>query len=303
MFDTFSFQTPWVFLLFLPFILSYFFFEKERATYYMPHFYTKLQGSFSQSKIVPFLRWLILFFVIVALSDPLQTQTVQTEKHNALDIVLSLDTSGSMSLYGFDEKEYEKTRLAVVKEVVRDFIDTRKNDRIGLVLFGTHSAIISPLSFDKKAQKNIVKQIQVGVLGKSTALIDSLLSSIQLLKKSSSKSKIIILLSDGEDSSSIVPLALVLKLAKEQNITIYTIQIDKSQNNMMQIIAKENKAKSFSATSKLDLQKVYKTIDGLEKSKIAYKTIKVQKHLFTYPLFLAVCSAFLLLFFAKGREI
>ena len=301
MFESLTLNSPWILLAFLVFIVSSFVFKKEKSAYYMPHFSKSFEDKSPKSRLLALLQWLMIGFGIFALSDPLVTKSIETKKSNAIDIVLSLDTSGSMSLYGFNAQDYNQTRLGVVKEVVSEFIKTREDDRIGLVLFGTRAAVVSPLSFDTKAQINILKQVEVGVLGKSTALVDSLLAGIELLKKSQSKSKIIVLLSDGEDSSSKVQLEVVLKLAKKYKIKIYTIQIDKSQTDMMKVIASANGAKSFKALSKKDLKEVYKTIENLEKSELSYKTIKVQEHIFFYPLALSLFFGFTLL--AKREEL
>jgi len=297
-----AFEHPWFLLFLVLFVITSLIFKHEKSAYYMPHFYKKIKESKENSKILIFFKWLIVVSVVTALSDPIVKKSIQTNKKNSIDIVLSLDTSGSMSLNGFSEKDYNKTRLDVVQEVVTAFIHSRIDDRIGIVLFGTKTVIASPLSFDKDAQINIINQLKVGILGKNTALLDSLLSSIELLKNSQSKSKLIILLSDGEDSASQVPLEFILKLAQKQKIKIYTIQIDKSENNMMELIANNSKAKSFSALKKSDLEKVYRTIDNLEKFKIAYKRIEIKEHIFFYPLSVAILASFLFLFFSKNRE-
>jgi len=302
MFESLSFQDPWFLVALLAFIAVRFVFKNEKSAFYMPHFVKSFQDTSSKNTLVALLKWMMIVFALVGLSDPILNKTIKTDKNNAIDIVLSLDTSGSMSMYGFNASHFNQTRLEVVKEVVVEFIKKREDDRIGLVLFGTNAAVVSPLSFDKTAQTNIVKQIKVGVLGKSTALVDSLLAGIGLLKKSQSKSKIIILLSDGEDSASKVQLEVVLKLAKKYKIKIYTIQIDKSQTNMMEVIASANGTKSFTALSKKDLQEVYKTIENLEKSQITYKSIEVKEHIFFYPLALSLFLGFLLLLVSRKRE-
>lgn len=303
MLSSFSFVHPWYFLLLGLFFLSERLFVRKKSAFYMPSNFSKLEDKSTKSRWLYVLKWLILFFTIVALCTPVIQKKVQTKKDNAIDMVLCLDASGSMSLNGFNLKDYNQTRLQAVKEVVEGFIAKRKEDRIGLVFFGTYSAVVSPLSFDKEAEIERVKSLQVGILGKSTALIDALLNGLGLLKESKAKSKVIILLSDGEDSSSLVNLKFVLKLAKKYKIKIYTIQIDSSQTDMMQVIAKANNTQAFHAKTKEDLAKVYASIDTLEKSKLLFKTILVQEQLFSYPLFLAIVATLLLLLLSKNREI
>lgn len=301
MLESFYFAHPLFLLLLVLFIFSALFFKQEQASIYMPHVYHLLPHTNKRYYLKTFLKWLMLISMILALSDPVRIKTLQSVKNNAMDIVLALDTSGSMSSYGFNEKEYKQSRLDVVKSVVQNFIQSRKNDRIGLVVFGTRAGVASPLSFDKEAQKNIVRSLDVGILGKSTALIDAVVSSTMLLKNSKSKSKIIILLSDGEDSSSKIPLAFALKLAKKHHIKIYTITIDKSYSDMMQVIADQNGAKNFEVKNKEDLQKIYASIDKLEKSDVAYKSLHVEEHIYFYFLFVSLLCGVLLLPYVKSR--
>ena len=115
-----------------------------------------------QTRWQHFVKWIMILSAILALANPLVYKETQTIKENALDIVLALDTSGSMSLYGFNPTQYKQTRLEAVKEVVTTFIQKRKNDRIGLVVFGTRSSIASPMSFDKEAQTTLLKHFASG---------------------------------------------------------------------------------------------------------------------------------------------
>jgi len=303
MFDTFAFTHPF-FLLFIPLFLwlNHLKLTKQDA-YYFPHIQLFNQTKRVSTTLETILKYIMILFAILALADPVVYTPKKSIKKNAIDIVLALDTSGSMSMYGFDAKEYNKTRLDVVKEVVGSFMAKRSNDRMGLVVFGTHSSIVSPLSFDKEPQIQLVQGLAIGGLGKSTALVDAIVSSTKALQKSQSKSKIIILLSDGEDSSSKIPLPIALKLAKKYGIKIYTIIIDKSNSNMMKIIAKANHTKAYNPKNREALEKVYNDIDTLEKSTLEYTSISLPQHGYQYFLFIALLSAIVLLFVSKKREV
>jgi len=303
MLNTFTFNQP-IFLLFIPlFLLLNHFKSSKKDAYYFPHLQLYSQTKVPSKDLQRILKYLMILFAILALADPIVYSPHKSIKKNAIDIVLALDTSGSMSMYGFDAKKYKKNRLEVVKEVVNSFIKRCSDDRIGLVAFGTHSSILSPLSFDKKPQAQLIQGLEIGVLGKSTALIDAIVSSTQLLKNSQSKSKIMILLSDGEDSSSKTPLSIALKLAKKYGIKIYTIIIDKSNSDMMQIIAKANKTKAYNPNNKEALERVYNEIETLEKSNIEYHILSLPQHHYQYFLLLALFSALLLLLISKKREV
>lgn len=299
----FSLVYPYALLLLPLFIMLHRYKSHKQNSYYMPHTQWFKNKPLPKSKLDTFLLWGMLSFAIFALASPVSIKRIESVKSDALDIVLALDTSGSMSLYGFNPKEYNQTRLQVVKEVVSGFIDQRTSDRLGLVVFGTHSSIASPLSFDSHAQKQIVKGLHIGALGKSTALVDALVSSIKLLKESKSSSKIIILLSDGEDSASVAPLNIALKLADKYHIKIYTILIDKTHSNMMQLIVKANHTPRFEAKSKADLEAVYAQIDTLEKSTLSYRSIEVPQHIYGYFVLLSLLCAFALLWVRRDREV
>ena len=303
MLETFSFNYP-LFLLLIPLFLwlDYVKSPKQDA-YYYPHLELYTQAQTGTTLLHAVLKYIMILSAILALANPIIYAPKKSIKKNAIDIMIALDTSGSMSMYGFDAKEYNKTRLDVVKEVVTSFVQKRSNDRIGLVVFGTYSSIISPLSFDKKPQIKLVQGLKIGALGKSTALIDAIVSSTKALKNSHSKSKIIILLSDGEDSSSKTPLTIALKLAKKHQIKIYTIIIDKSDSDMMQIIAKANQTKAYNPKDKEALKEVYHDINTLEKSTLDYATISLPEPLYRYVLSLALFCAIFLLFISKKREV
>jgi Ca-activated chloride channel family protein len=302
MFDHFSFEHPYVLLLLPLFMMISRYFKPIPTLYYMPHFCQLLPDISTKKYLKSILKWVMLIFAIIALSTPVINRDTKSIKEESIDIVLSLDTSGSMSLIGLNEQNYEQNRWEVVSEVVKDFISTRENDRIGLVVFGDTTTVASPLSYDSEAQMNIIEQINIGVVGKSTALIDSIVTSISLLKKSKSRSKVIILLSDGDDTASQVPLSVALKLAKKYQIKIYTVSIGESNNNMLQFISNENGAQSFVATNKEDLDQVYKTINSLERSSTEHSKVKIVEHLYFYFLGISLASALLFLLLVRKSE-
>lgn len=302
MFDNFSFEHPYFLLLLLLFIMASRYFKPMPTLYYMPHFHQLLPHSYKKKYLKSILKWSTLIFAIIALSTPVINKGTKSIKEDSIDIVLSFDTSGSMSIIGFNEQNYEQNRWEVVTEVVKDFISTRENDRIGLVIFGNTAAVASPLSYDNEAQMNIIEQISIGVVGKSTALIDSIVTSIGLLKNSKSPSKVIILLSDGDDTASQVPLSVALKLAKKYRIKIYTVSIGESNNNMLQVISNENGAQSFMATNKEDLAQVYETINSLERSNTENNKVKIVEPFYFYFLGLSLASALLFLLVVRKSE-
>lgn len=290
-----SLQEPY-YLLFIPlFILLHFYFKPKRTSYYIPkHIYKHTKRQSKTRYLYTLLQWSVIILATIALASPTIKKSVKDTHKQSIDIVLSLDTSGSMSLYGFNENNYTQTRLQAVKEVVKSFIHTRKEERIGVVIFGDYSSVAAPLSYDYETPLDIIRQIDIGVVGKNTALIDSIASATELLKQSSAKSKVIILLSDGEDVGSKIPLEIALKFAKKYHIKVYTISIGESNNNILKLISKETGAKNFTATNKADLTEVYKSIDKLEKSQTETPSRQVTKQIYFYFLMLATLAALLM---------
>jgi Ca-activated chloride channel family protein len=251
---------------------------------YFPHFeYTKKIDKDS------ILKFFIIFFTLLALSNPHITKEI-IQENKGDGIVLSIDSSGSMM---------ENNKFEVVKEVASDFIDKRKEDKLGLVVFGTNAFIASPLTKNQKFIKEILNKMYVGVAGKNTAILDSLVQAIRLLKNSKVKTKIIILLTDGIDNSSKVSLDDVVKALKKYNIKVYTIGIGSGVNyNLLEYIANITNGKMYQAYSANDIYKIYDTINKLEKTDIKNKII-YKEYLYIYPLSIAIIL--LLLYIGRRR--
>ena len=286
---------PFVWLLLPLFILASRFFKRQHRSYLLPHFTNLLPIENEKNPLDFWLKWVMILFAIIALSNPSISKEVQSVQPNSRDIILAIDTSGSMSLTGFSMQADNQSRLAVVQDVLVDFIANRPQDRIGLVVFGSQSSIASPLSFDSASKKESVLGLRVGMLGKSTAIIDALVQAERVLVHSQSKSKIIILLSDGEDEMSKVPLSFALNFAKKHKIKIYTVLIDKSDSDLLQVISKQNGTKAYKALNKKDLLGIYHDIDSLEKSDALFVKTKILSTLYMPFLLISLLAALLLL--------
>ncbi len=302
MYEDFSFERPYFLLLIVLFALSSKYFKPMPESYYIPYIVQYLPHVDKKKYIKLILKWAIFIFAIIALSTPVVERSIKTLNDASIDIVLSLDTSGSMSSVGFSEQDPDANRWEVVTALVKEFMSTRDKDRIALVIFGSSTAVVSPLSYDHEIQKDLLDNVNIGSVGRSTALIDSIFTSITLLKNTKSKSKIIILVSDGDDSMSKVPLAIVLKLAKKYDVKIYPISIGESNNNMLEYIANENGTKKFNAVNKEDLDDVYAKINSLQKVQLENNTIRIKEHIYFYFLAISLLSSFLLLFITRKEE-
>jgi len=298
----YSFEYPYVLVIIFIFIGLELLFKQKVASYYIPNVITQLASTKSSSLAKMALKYSIFCTFLLALASPILTKQLPDKTQHTLDIVLSLDTSGSMSLNGFNELDYKQSRWSVVQDVASDFIKERDKDRIGIVVFGDTSAVATPLSYDNSAPLSNIKNINIGVVGRSTALIDSLATATTLLKNSLSSSRLIILLSDGDDTASKIPLEIVLSLLKKYHVKVYTVAIGESNNNSLELISKKTDAKSFIANNKKDLNAVYKEISSLEADTYNRSSIEVIEYFYFYPLLLSLVLALLLVFKARKDE-
>lgn len=303
MFSGLEFEYPYFLAVVIPFIICAYFCKIKSASYYIPHLHIFRKSETVQNNLLQILKWSAIIFAIIALASPIQKLSNDRVNKDGFDIVLNLDTSGSMRQRGFNPNNPKQNRWQVVQSLVGDFIEKRVNDNIALVVFGNSVMTASPLSFDKKTQKEILSYLNIGVVGRETALLDSIASSVKILKESKAKSKILITLTDGEDTASEIPHTVIIKLLKKYNIKTYTIGIGESNRYLLDTIAKESNGKFFSARNKNDLKNIYETIDKLEKSKIEQEKIIYKKYYFFYPLFLSIMSLILFIYLKNKKDL
>ncbi len=301
MFDNITLEYPYILLLIFIFIICSVFCKAKSPSYLIPHLHIFQESNKRTNIFLNILKYSIIFLSILSLSSPIKILDNKLIKNDGINIILNLDASGSMKYRDLDKNDESKNRFDVVKEIVKDFINKRTADNIGLVVFGDAALLASPLSFDKNAQKEIINYLEVEMAGSKTALYDSLASSINILKKKEAKSNVIILLSDGEDTASQIPKDVVLRLLSKYKIKVYTVGIGPSNKAILSQIAKESNAKSYTAYSKKDLKIIYEDINNLEKSEIEINRVILKDYLFFYPLFLAIILLIIYIYL-KNKE-
>ena len=305
MFDGIYFQYPYFFGLIIIFLICEKFCKMKVVSIYFPHAQQFMKQTISSSKLLFLLKWLGIFMMITALSSPVKDEPYQLEPKHGHEIALILDASGSMRTMGFDSSNPNLSRFDVVKEIVKDFISKRKNDNLGLVVFGDYSFIASPLTYDENILKRIVSQLYVEMAGRRTALYEALAQGVNLLKMSDSKSKVAILLTDGQNTlNSRISLSIALDLAKKEGIKVYPIGIglpNEYNQRVLLKIAKETGGVAFGASSAAELQEVYKRIDKLEKSEIKQETFTYIKYYYSYPLFISFIALVLFVYLRNKR--
>jgi Ca-activated chloride channel family protein len=290
----FSFEYPFLLGIILLFALcAYWCKERSRAIFF-PHVKTLIAKTANKSSILSWLKWIGIVAAVIALASPVITKSYTNSKKEGRDIVLVVDSSDSMRQRGFDPQDIYKNKFDVVKEVMGDFIEKRENDRIGMVTFAEFLT-------------NITKMQKLGMAGKRTAINDALVQAYNLMSKSKAKSKIVILLTDGIDNMSKIPFPDVKSLIEKRDVKLYTIGIGTAgrdyNGEYLLELAKAGKGAAYGASSADTLSKIYDEIDKLETTKLDNKKIVEHTYLYIYPLFLAILSLLLFIYYRNSKGV
>ena len=302
----FSFEYPFLLALILLFVICAKWCKEKSRAIFFPHVSTLIAKTGHKSSLLAWLKWIGIISAVIALASPVITKSYSNSKKEGRDIVLVIDSSDSMRQQGFDPNDIFKNKFDVVKEVVGDFIEKRENDRIGMVTFADVAFIASPLTFEKAFLTNITQMQKLGMAGKRTAINDALVQAYNLLSKSKAKSKIVILLTDGVDNMSKIPFPDVKSMIEKRDIKLYTIGIGGSRDydgRYLQALAQAGKGAAYGARDATTLSMIYDEIDKLEATKLNDKKIVEHTYLYIYPLFLAVLSLLLFIYFRNSKGV
>lgn len=243
------------------------------------------------------LYMLALLLMIIALARPVQLGRTVLPPSEGIDIILLLDTSTSM-----DTPDFYPTRFIAAQQTAKQFIEKRPTDRLGLVVFASYAMLQSPLTLDHEALMEYIDTIAPGMVGQSTAIGDALGTAVHHLQNSKAKSKLIILLTDGDSNSGTIAPVLAAKAAASLGIRVYTIgtarepsaaQRDELNKDLLVEIAQLTNGKFYRANDEIELAKIYDEINQLEKTQFAPATLIHRTDV--YHLFLEVALGLLLL--------
>lgn len=286
------------FLLIVPALLTayhLFFYDRQFASFKMSSLEAVASFSYhwkallKQSLFV--FRTISLCFLTIALARPQTTLKEQNITTEGIDIVISLDISGSMLA-----KDFQPDRLQAAKQLSIEFVEGRPNDRIGFVVFAGESFTQCPITTDHTILKKSISEVREGIIQDGTAIGMGLATAVNRLKNSDAKSKVIILLTDGVNNTGFIDPLTATDLAIQENIRVYTIgvgtygtapypfkvgnrtvyqevdvQIDE---DLLKKIAASTGGLYFRATDNQALKKVFEEIDTLEKSKIEIASVQ-----------------------------
>ena len=290
-FDNITFSQPWFFglLVLIPGLIIWYVKQNNRQQGAISISDASARGLSSWKtafRHLPFvLRLLAITAMILALARPQNIYDEQNAEGEGVDIILCIDVSGSMTA-----QDFTPNRLEAAKKVAIDFVNKRLTDRIGIVIFSGESFTQCPLTTDHEVLISAIQHIRNGLLEDGTAIGSGLGTSVDRLRTSTSKSKVVILLTDGENNGGLIDPKTAKEIAKAFGIKVYTIGVGTDgyapqpvqtpmgvvmQNGKVSIdekllkeIAGETGGKYFRAKNNEGLNGIYDEINTLEKSKV-----------------------------------
>ena len=282
----FRFESP-LFLFLLPLV---FFLWRSRNSIPLSSIdiIPKVQSLKSGLFPLKLMQGLLFTVFILSLSRPQLGDEQKRTNETGRDLVILVDTSGSMKALDFKIDGENIDRLSVVKKVLRDFVNKRKGDRISLISFGDYPVTLSPLTLDTSSLGETIDQLEIGMAGESTAIGSALGLGVKRIKNIKAEEKIIILMTDGRNNSGDVSPEQMSTVAKELGIRIYTIGLGRTNgeapflvngffgkkvvyrnvdldDETLKKISRTSGGKYFNALDTKALEEVYQDIDKLEK--------------------------------------
>lgn len=310
-----TFANPWCLLLLLiiPAIIAYYIYNRKRLTAEIRFSSTKVFQEMPKTykhylRYLPLaLHMLALAALIIAIARPQKSDSWSNQTTEGIDIVMSVDISSSMLA-----EDLKPNRLRAAKKVATEFISSRHNDNIGLVVFAGESFTQCPLTINHAELINLLNGIESGMIEDGTAIGSGLATAVNRIKDSKAKSKVIILLTDGSNNRGQIAPSTAGEIAKSFGIRVYTIgvgtrgmapypfqtpygvqyqdvEVDIDEESLKNI-AETTGGEYFRATDTKSLSSIYREIDKLEKTKIEVKEFSKKEELYHwFVLVLVVC--------------
>ena len=270
--------------------------------------------TFSKAWISQMVLALIWCCLLLAATRPQWIGEPIELPNSGRDLMLSIDLSGSMQIEDMQVGNSLVSRITAVKAIAADFAARRTGDRLGLILFGTKAYVQAPLTFDTKTVRQFIEESQLGFAGEDTAIGDALGLAIKRLRERPAESRVLFLLTDGQDTASTVDPMEAASLAAEMGVKIYTIGISRRLGTgrntsgevdeaLMTAIATSTGGRYFRARTPAELQEVYAILDQLEPVEQATSTFRPVQALSWLPLLVAFALSLLLLLFRASSRL
>ncbi|MEC5385680.1 VWA domain-containing protein [Uliginosibacterium sp. H3] len=234
--------------------------------------------------------WLL---IVAAAARPVWVDPPIERVEPARDLMLAIDLSQSMEATDFTNAKGQRVdRLTAVKEVVHEFIERRKTDRIGLVVFGASAFPQAPLTLDHESVELLLDELRIGMAGPQTAIGDAIGVAARMVENSKAQEKVLILLTDGNDTASRVPPERAAEAAKVRGLIIHTIGIgnpnatgeDKVDLGALQKLSTATGGRSFRGENRAGLEEIYATLDRITPEKAKREVHRPKRELFHVPL-------------------
>ena len=236
------------------------------------------------------LAWIL---AVLALTRPQWIEDPITKVVPTRDLLLAVDLSGSMDTTDFTDAEGKKIdRLAAVKLVLDEFLEKRKEDRVGLIFFGSAAFVQAPFTEDLNVCRVLLDEAQVRMAGPQTMLGDSIGLAITMFERSELQERVLILLTDGNDTGSQVPPVKAADIAKDNDITIHAVAVgdplaageEKLDEETLRAVASKTGGGYFWAGNREELSNIYKRLDEMDTREIETISHRPKRDLFYWPL-------------------
>lgn len=277
-----------------------------------------LTGSVTRqtpNKLRLLLASLIWILLVIAAARPQHVGEPTQLPLSGRDLMLAVDISGSMEIADMKIQKQTVTRLTAVKAVASEFIERRKGDRLGLILFGDQAYLQTPLTFDRETIKTQLQEAAIGLAGKRTAIGDAIGLAVKRLRQQAEDNRILILLTDGYNTAGEVAPLKAAELAHHEKVRIYTIGMGAEHivvdtlfgkqrmanteldETTLKFIASMTGGQYFRARNVNELQKIYASIDKIEPVSQDVQTFRPVDELYYWPLGSAVILSLLMVLF------
>lgn len=267
----------------------------------------KGSGSKSAEYILKALRFLAMLLLIIAIARPTLNKSKKNINRSGVDIILLLDISSSMLVRDFPVSQFESIdRMSATKAVVASFIKSRQNDRLGLIGFAKSPYLVSPLTYNHAWLLKNLNRLKPGIIEDGTAIGSAIAMGANRLRDLESKSRIIILLTDGNNNCGSISPNMAAELAETFDIKVYCIAANGMSNypidtDTLKAIAGKTGGKFYQATDVNELTDVYSEIDALERTKVKMVAYVEGKDIFVW--FAGLALILLLLEFLLAKTV
>ncbi|MBR9727465.1 vWA domain-containing protein [Shewanella intestini] len=266
------------------------------------------QQKHTKTSLFTWVMWLLL---VLAVSRPQWLGEPIEIPASGRDLMVAVDLSGSMQIEDMKVDDKTVDRFTLIQHVLGDFIERRKGDRIGLILFADHAYLQAPMTQDRRSVAQFLRDAQIGLVGKQTAIGEAIALTVKRFEKVKKSNRVLVLLTDGSNNAGNIDPTTAAKIAAKRNITIYTVGVgaevlerktlfgtekvnpsfDLDESELIKL-AQMTHGKYFRARNSQELDNIYKEIDKLEPVSRDNLSYRPKMELFYWPLGLMLLLSF-----------